>query len=89
MTGELGETANLLKKVRRGDFTLDEVRPELAKELADIQTYLDILAFRCGVDLGRATIAKFNEVSDRLLTDGSTISSIKIREDGEDYYINK
>lgn len=70
VTGELGETANLIKKVERGDMTLDEARADLAKELADVQTYLDILAFRCGVDLGRATVDKFNEVSVRV---GSTI----------------
>jgi NTP pyrophosphatase (non-canonical NTP hydrolase) len=70
VTGELGETANLIKKVERGDLTLDEARADLAKELADVQTYLDILAFRCGVDLGRATVEKFNEVSIRV---GSTI----------------
>lgn len=64
--GEAGEAANLLKKVRRGDMTLDEARPELAKEFADVLTYLDILAFRCGVDLGAATVAKFNEISLRV-----------------------
>lgn len=64
--GELGEAANIIKKVERGDLTLDEARPALAKEFADVATYLDILAFRAGVDLGRATIDKFNEVSDRV-----------------------
>jgi NTP pyrophosphatase (non-canonical NTP hydrolase) len=64
--GELGEAANLIKKVDRGDFTLDETRESIGKELADVQTYLDILAFRCGIDLGEATISKFNEVSDRV-----------------------
>ena len=29
-------------------------------------TYLDILAMRAGVDLGDATVAKFNEVSERV-----------------------
>lgn len=66
VTGELGETANLIKKVERGDLTLDDARSDLAKELADVQTYLDILAFRCGVDLGGATVSKFNEVSERV-----------------------
>ena len=66
VTGELGEAANLIKKIERRDFTLDEARIELGKELADVQTYLDILAFRCGVDLGAATIEKFNEVSERI-----------------------
>lgn len=64
--GELGEAANLIKKVERGDLTLEEAREALGKELADVQTYLDILAFRAGVDLGEATRKKFNEVSVRV-----------------------
>lgn len=68
--GELGEAANLIKKIERGDFTLEEKREELGKEFADIVTYLDILAMRAGVDLGKATVAKFNEVSERV---GSTV----------------
>ncbi len=66
VTGELGEAANIIKKVERGDLTLDEARPMLAKEYADIVTYLDILAFRTQVDLGKATMEKFNEVSVRV-----------------------
>lgn len=68
--GELGEAANIIKKVERGDMTLDEARPSLAREFADAQTYLDILAFRAGVDLGDATLQKWNEVSERV---GSTV----------------
>ncbi len=64
--GELGEAANIIKKIRRGDVTLEEVRPALAKELADVACYLDILAFRAGVDLGEAVITKFNEISERV-----------------------
>ena len=64
--GELGELANLVKKVERGDLTLDEAREALGKECADVATYLDILAFRLGVDLGQATLDKFNEVSERV-----------------------
>lgn len=66
VTGELGEAANLIKKIERGDMTIDEARPDLAKELADVATYLDILAFRAGVDLGEVTRRKFNEVSERV-----------------------
>jgi NTP pyrophosphatase (non-canonical NTP hydrolase) len=66
VTGELGEAANIIKKVKRGDLTLDEAKPELAREFADIVTYLDILAAQCGIDLGRATMDKFNEVSRRV-----------------------
>jgi hypothetical protein len=66
VVGELGEFANIAKKVRRGDYTREEAQPLLAKELADVQTYFDILALQWGVDLGAVTVAKFNEVSDRV-----------------------
>lgn len=64
--GELGEAANIIKKIRRGDTTLEEVRKDLADELADTQTYLDILAFQAKINLGEATISKWNEVSVRI-----------------------
>lgn len=77
--GELGEYANVRKKFERGDLTSEQFEVLAAKELADVQTYLDILARRCldvpgnphpiGVDLGDATRAKFNEVSERVGAD--------------------
>lgn len=78
--GELGEAANIVKKIERGDFTLEEVRDRLASELADVVTYLDIYAAQAGIDLGKATIDKFNEVSKRV------DSAVHIREDGSDWY---
>lgn len=66
VVGEMGEAANLLKKVRRGDLSLDDARADLAKEFADVVTYLDLLAMQVGVDLGQATAAKFDEVSIRV-----------------------
>ena len=66
LVGEVGELANILKKVDRGDFPMADVRIDVARELADIQTYLDILALKLDVDLGAATVDKFNEVSDRV-----------------------
>lgn len=78
VTGELGELANLIKKIERGDMTLDEARGQVADELADVATYLAILAFRCGVDLGRATIDKFNRVSQRVGSD--------VRLDADDWH---
>ncbi|ODS24192.1 hypothetical protein AB835_04750 [Candidatus Endobugula sertula] len=77
--GELGELANILKKVDRGDFSIDEARESIAKELADIQTYLDITAMKLDVNLGKATIDKFNEVSERV------DSNVYFRPDGEWY----
>ena len=64
--GELGETANLIKKIERGDFTLDEARASLADELCDVLTYLDILAHRAGINLAEATVSKWNRVSERV-----------------------
>jgi len=66
VTGELGEAANLLKKVRRGDAVLADLRGQLAAELADVVCYVDILAFQAGVDLGDAVAAKWNLVSERV-----------------------
>lgn len=63
VTGEVGETANKLKKLRRGDFSLEEIRADLASEFADMVTYLDILAFQCGINLGQAVMDKFNQKS--------------------------
>lgn len=70
VTGELGELANLIKKVKRGDLTMEEARTAISKEIADVVIYLDILALQCGVHMGAAVIDKFNEVSKRV---GSTI----------------
>jgi NTP pyrophosphatase (non-canonical NTP hydrolase) len=69
VTGELGELANLMKKVKRGDLTKEEAQADLARELADVITYLDILAMRLQIDLGNAVAHKFNEVSRRVSAD--------------------
>lgn len=68
--GEMGELANLVKKVRRGDQTIDDARIEIGKEIADTMTYLTLIANYHGIDLEAAVVQKFNEVSDRV---GSTV----------------
>lgn len=50
VVGELGEYANVSKKYRRGDIDHATFHSLAADELADTVTYLDILAFRHGVD---------------------------------------
>jgi NTP pyrophosphatase (non-canonical NTP hydrolase) len=70
LVGEIGEYANLRKKFERGDMPEETFRALAAKELADVQDYLDILAMQIGIDLGQATMDKFNEVSVRI---GSTV----------------
>lgn len=64
--GELGEYANIRKKFERGDITAGEFFDAACKELADVVTYLDILAGQLSIDLGEATRQKFNEVSQRV-----------------------
>ena len=66
VVGEIGEYANLRKKYERGDISATEFQSLAADELADVQTYLDILAFRLGIDLGEATRNKWNRVSERV-----------------------
>lgn len=66
LTGEMGEAANMIKKIRRGDFTLGAVREGVGRELADVAIYLDLLADHLGIDLGAVTRSKFNEVSERI-----------------------
>ncbi len=66
LIGEIGEAANLIKKFDRGDFTMEEGRQRIADELADAQCYLDMVAHRCGIHLGEATMHKWNEVSRRV-----------------------
>lgn len=66
LVGELGEYANLRKKFERGDVNAAQFLAEASNELADVQTYLDILAYQLGIDLGMATTLKFNLVSSRV-----------------------
>ena len=69
LVGEVGELANILKRVQRGDFNFAGARANCARELADIMAYLDLLAHKLEIDLGQATKQKFNEVSDRVGSD--------------------
>lgn len=71
--GELGEAANIIKKMARHrdgiatdrDPSVEELTAMLAEELADTQAYLVLLAQAAGIDLAGATVDKFNAVSAR------------------------
>lgn len=83
VTGELGELASLLKMRNRERDGLpgNKFSPsnkQVADELADVLTYLDLLAAALGVDLGAAAVEKFNEVSERVgFPDRISISSAR------------
>jgi NTP pyrophosphatase (non-canonical NTP hydrolase) len=65
LAGEVGETCNLIKKIDRGDFSLDAVRDELGSELADIIAYATHLANAADINLETAMRTKFTKVAER------------------------
>ena len=68
--GELGEAANIVKKLNRirdgvpgNKETEEELRAALGREIADVQIYLDLFAQRAGFDLETIRDQKFDEKS--------------------------
>jgi NTP pyrophosphatase (non-canonical NTP hydrolase) len=67
LAGEVGEVANIVKKVvrsvvyGRGDLRLDDVRQELAEEIADVFTYLLTIAGLLGLDLEKTYLQKLEK----------------------------
>lgn len=73
VAGELGEAANVAKKLNRvrdgivgNKETPEELRSALADELADTFIYLDLVAQSQGIDLEAAIIEKFNRTSAKI-----------------------
>jgi NTP pyrophosphatase (non-canonical NTP hydrolase) len=70
VTGELGEAANVAKKLNRvrdgipgNSESPDELRENLADEIADTFIYLDLLAQAAGINLEEAVLQKFKKTS--------------------------
>jgi NTP pyrophosphatase (non-canonical NTP hydrolase) len=67
--GECGEALNVAKKLVRelsgrvGGLTLEQARPMLAEELADVVICVDRVAEALGIDLAPAIVGKFNKTS--------------------------
>ena len=62
LAGEAGEVCNAIKKVNRGDGTLQKV----LDEIGDVITYADLLLEYLHADMGEVVTKKFNEVSDKV-----------------------
>jgi len=60
MLGELGEYANVLKKVIRGDLSYAEAESSLHEELTDLFIYIIKIAGQSGVDLESSYLKKLN-----------------------------
>jgi NTP pyrophosphatase (non-canonical NTP hydrolase) len=76
LVGEVGEAANIVKKMNRhrdgtagntGDDAIESLlRTKLADELADVAIYLDLLAQAAGFDLEAIRDAKFAKTSAKI-----------------------
>lgn len=73
VTGELGEAANIVKKLNRvrdgipgNKESAEELRAALQKEIADVAIYLDLLAQSLGFRLEDAIVEKFNMTSEKI-----------------------
>jgi len=71
--GELGEAANIAKKLNRvrdgipgNSETPGQLRHALADEIADTFIYLDLLAQSQSIDLEDAIISKFDRTSEKI-----------------------
>lgn len=71
IAGEVGELCNFLKKLARsrrgmaGAVDEEYLKKAIAKEIADVIIYADLIATDLGISWPQAVIDKFNEVSER------------------------
>lgn len=71
--GEMGEALNVVKKLNRerdgiagNTSSVEELKAQLADEIADVAIYLDIMAASEGIDLAEAIARKFNRTSEKV-----------------------
>lgn len=60
LVGEVGETANLVKKILRGDFKLSDKKVQIGEEIADVFIYLLKLSYQLDIDLEKEYLSKLN-----------------------------
>lgn len=65
LTGEVGETANIVKKIARGDCLWEEKKNELQEEIADIFIYLLKMSYQMDIDLEEAYLNKMKKNQER------------------------
>ena len=64
--GELGEAANIVKKISRGDMLLSEVREKISEEIIDILIYVIKLTYQMDIDVEKALNNKIKKNEKRL-----------------------
>lgn len=65
LTGEIGETANIVKKIIRGDFKLQEKKEEIAEEIIDIMIYIIKLSYQLDIDIEKEYLNKMEKNHER------------------------
>ncbi len=65
LTVEIGEVSNLVKKIWRGDYSLQEKRADIQEEIADVFSYLLKLTNQLDFDLEQAYLRKNKENYER------------------------
>jgi len=58
LAGEVGEIANLVKKLDRGDLAFPALMALMPEELADVVIYVIKIAYQSGIDLEKAILEK-------------------------------
>lgn len=88
-TGELGEAANIAKKLNRvrdgipgNSEAPEQLQSALADEIADTFIYLDLLAQSQGIDLQEAVLRKFQKTSAKIGYDDAIL-----RRSSHDHYM--
>jgi NTP pyrophosphatase (non-canonical NTP hydrolase) len=61
LAGETGEFANIVKKIVRGDKTLNESKNALSSEMVDIFIYIIKLSYQLNIDLEKSFLEKLKE----------------------------
>jgi NTP pyrophosphatase (non-canonical NTP hydrolase) len=64
VVGEVGELANITKKIVRGDITYDDAKENITEEVVDIFIYVIKLCYQIGIDVEKSYLEKLkiNEV---------------------------
>lgn len=65
MTGELGETANIIKKVIRGDCSLESRRKDIEEEITDLFIYIIKFAYQMDIDIESKFVEKLEYNKER------------------------
>ncbi|WP_285425268.1 MazG nucleotide pyrophosphohydrolase domain-containing protein [Pseudomonas sp. efr-133-TYG-103a] len=61
LSGEFGEFCNIVKKISRGDLTLQTAKAELSEELADTFIYLLKISNQLNIDIEAETVKKIEK----------------------------